>query len=437
MTSRRLIIISLSLILAGSLILLGLLLVSLRRAPATANVSIASGTVAPTAHPSPTPTKAPAPPIYVGVWQTHVTAYDAHTGKALWQATVQNSAPYGLPVINNGIVFLGTDSTIYAWRLSDGKALWFAHIGTLSQLTPVLGASNIYFMTGANAMLAVRQSDGAVQWHVDGGQQSGDGYGAYATPMLVNGILFFGASTLYAVRASDGTVLWKYHDSAPNPVYHGESFAIKGTIYLDTNRVYFNGINRELYALKLADGTLAWKFAANSILGVLDGSVIPIIYGMGYQNYFNNIGALDAATGKVLWTQTPGTSELGFTAFANNGTFYYANGTEITAVASATGTAIWDDPNAHCTIYNPVLTTTTAYMAGPVACAVELASGKLLWRVASTANPGNGLTVVNYQLIGTTLIAEEYGQDDSGLTSAIVVALHVADGTTAWNVNLL
>lgn len=80
---------------------------------------------------------------------------------------------------------------------------------------------------------------------------------------------------------------------------------------------------------------------------------------------------------------------------------------------------------------------TTVYMAGWLSCALNLASGNELWQVTAQGNPGNGANAVNAQIINSTLIMVLYGEDDSGITYAHVRALRLADGTTAWDVNLL
>ncbi len=449
MKSRNLAIVAMSLVLAAGIISLVLLALALPgpAAQPTTNTGANKTPTAPAHHATTTPV--PTPPLYVFAWHGVVSAVDVRTGKVLWHRQVSAQAnERDFPVQHGDVVYCGTSSAIYAMRAGNGALLWQAPIGAWNNgfatinTSPIFGAQNVYFLTGPNGMVALRMSDGQKQWAVDGGSQRNDGYGAAGAPVLQNGVVYFGASTLYAVNAADGTVLWKYHDTTPNPAdANAEGFAVNGAINVANGMIYFTGEDREYYALHAADGTLAWKYATNSVVAAFDGNQIPIVFGQGTLYYTNIVGALDAMTGKLKWSKTIGTQELGQTIFVSNGTFIYQNGQDVrggldmVAVSDADGHSLWSMSSPRCALYQPVQDANLVYMAGPLACGIDTTSGHLLW-TSNALNDGGYVDVFAQRVIDGHLIAIHAFSSDGGEQNPKVTALNGTDGSVAWNIAL-
>ncbi len=132
-------------------------------------------------------------------------------------------------------------------------------------------------------------------WHVSIGDGSDDNYKLLAHPVIAEGrILTMDARGLiHAFTVSNGKELWHYdmtpEDSDP---------AIGGGLAIDGKVVYATSGTGEVFALNLADGKVIWRRAlANPIRSaptVADGRVYAVTID-------NQLNALDAATGEVLW----------------------------------------------------------------------------------------------------------------------------------------
>ncbi|MFI6403657.1 protein kinase [Streptomyces sp. NPDC050548] len=132
------------------------------------------------------------------------------------------------------------------------------------------------------------------------------------------------SQTLVVVRdINSGAVLWDlpYNVSDPD--------AIRGELAVDETYLYLGGT--QLRALRLSDGALGWATKAGQIYGpptLANGVVYTVGSGIG-------LTAIDAATGKVLWTEA--TSEAGeaYTVWqpvVGTRYAYYRNGLQLRAV---------------------------------------------------------------------------------------------------------
>jgi outer membrane protein assembly factor BamB len=106
--------------------------------------------------------------------------------------------------------------------------------------------------------------------------------------------VFVGSSDhgLYALRADDGSILWRFETLAAvqcEPLYDaGEDV------------LYFGSNDGALYKVAAFDGALAWRFNTNSEVArrpVIRNGILYLV------NANDTLVALDAATGKLKWTQ--------------------------------------------------------------------------------------------------------------------------------------
>jgi len=106
--------------------------------------------------------------------------------------------------------------------------------------------------------------------------------------------VFVGSSDrgLYAVRADDARTLWRFETLGPvqtEPLYDARE-----------DVVYFGSNDGALYKVAAFDGHLMWRFATNAEVSrrpVLKNGLLYVV------NANDTIVALEAATGKMRWTQ--------------------------------------------------------------------------------------------------------------------------------------
>ncbi|MGH2493379.1 MAG: PQQ-binding-like beta-propeller repeat protein, partial [Ktedonobacteraceae bacterium] len=233
--------------------------------------------------------------------------------------------------INNGVAYYAvhdannTNSTIYARRALDGKILWTYNASvagqscTVASMTRAMDAiyASASCNNGTGRTIALRASDGSILWQSNlSGQIS-----------VTNGVVCLhitqGSSALadlYVLDASTGKLLWR---DAPGTSLHQTQAWTPGNGY-----VYLldNGI---LNARLLSDGQPAWNmgFSSNAASQTFETFSTPVFWGLlnnivylqssvvnqDTHVAFNRLYALQANTGKQLWSFQQDQSDLTWT----------------------------------------------------------------------------------------------------------------------------
>jgi len=253
-------------------------------------------------------------------------ALDADTGKEVWKTpgypatftmmsatTPHGPGPKSTPVFVNGRLFtIGMTGVVTAWDASTGKVVWQKPGDTKNMpfftshaFSPVVSNGLVIFHLGGDAGGALTAFDvntGAEKW-----SWKGDGPG-YGSPVLANlggtnQIITITQAKLVSVDAATGAVLWERPWVSPNktnsitPVVYGQTVIVSG-----------NGDPTTAFSVARRDGKWvaepAWTNADAPMRmsnPVLAGDTL---YGLSTRNngqYF----AVDAKTGKTLWLSEP------------------------------------------------------------------------------------------------------------------------------------
>jgi outer membrane protein assembly factor BamB len=207
--------------------------------------------------------------------------------------------------------------------------------------------------------------------------------------------VFVGSSDhgLYAIRAEDGAVIWRFETLAPvqcEPYYDN-----------DGDFIYFGSNDGALYKARASDGWLIYRFTTNA-----EVSRRPALAGKGayFTNAKDTLMAIDAATGKLRWSQhrTP------------------AGGMEI---AGHAGAAVSGDR-----VY-------TGFSSGVVA-GYSLADGKEVMSVDLSSGVAPGSEAARYLDVDTTPIPARIGPTDVIFVASYpggVFALDTRDGGRVWS----
>jgi outer membrane protein assembly factor BamB len=249
-----------------------------------------------------------------------MTALDAASGKIVWQAgypatftmnpaTKQHGpGPKSTPVFFNGRLYsIGMTGVVTAWDATTGKQVWQKPASgpemlyTTHAFSPVIDAGRVIFHVGGNdkgALTAFDLNTGAVVW-----SWSGDGPG-YASPMVatIDGVRQIITPTqvkIVGVDATSGTLLWErplVHQFVSNsitPIVSGQTVIVAGT--------------GPLFAFAVARRAGQWtteQIWENADLPlrfatpVVSGDMLFGLSGRNSGQYY----AMDARTGKTLWT---------------------------------------------------------------------------------------------------------------------------------------
>ncbi len=259
-----------------------------------------------------------------------IAAYDLQSGKPLWQdgvdapytmntaATGHGPGPKSTPTIADGRVFtLGISGIFSAHDLATGKLLWRKtapptppEFGTAS--SPLVDGGTVIAFLGSTttggpstslrasgALTAMDAATGTVKW-----RWTGDGV-SYASPILATlggtrQVITQSQNRMVSVDAASGQLLWSVALKTPH-----EQNSV--TPLLIGDLVLYAGLENPTIALRVAktgarwETTPAWRNEDVSMYMSSPALAGTAVYGLSTKNR-GQFFALDAATGKTLWT---------------------------------------------------------------------------------------------------------------------------------------
>jgi len=303
--------------------------------------------------------------------QEVVTCLDLDTGKQVWRdaypapytmnpvATAHGKGPKATPVFHAGKLFtLGISGILSGYDAGSGKLLWRREVAAEFKTTspyfgtatsPVVERGLVIAHVGGHdsgALTAFDIASGKTVWN-----WSGDGP-AYASPIVVDlggarQIVTQSQKNIIGVSVADGKLLW----SLPFTTAYVQNI-ITPILFKDT--LIFSGLDKGVMAIRLVPGGGEWKTEKvweNSAAAfymstpVLNGN---LLFGLSHKNRGQFV-ALDAATGKTLWTTTGREGENAAILTAGDKLFLLTNNAEL-IVARVNSTAF--EPLRRYTVAN-------------------------------------------------------------------------------------
>src|SRR5688572_13854388 len=310
--------------------------------------------------------------------QERVMAFDADTGKLLWEHRfniflsdvpphrVGWASPVGDPASGN-VYALGVGGSLLALT-REGKVIWERSLGedfglltthggrTVSPIIDgdLLIISGITFAwgphaRGAHRFMAFDKRTGETMWQSAPGGRPYDT--TYAPPIIVNingtRLLIQGASdgVVHAIKAQTGEPVWKYEISKrginTGVVVHGTTAILTHS----EENIDSSEMGMVVAVDATAKGELKKESVKWSVYGWQGGFSSPVIDGDRFYHIDNsaNIGALEVATGKRLWLENLGTIQRASPVLAD-GKLYVGteNGKFFILKPSATGVEVLD-----------------------------------------------------------------------------------------------
>jgi outer membrane protein assembly factor BamB len=251
-----------------------------------------------------------------------MTAFDAATGKQLWQGgypapftmqsatTAHGPGPKSTPVFFNGRLYsIGMTGTVTAWDAASGKQVWQkpgdpknVPVFTTHSFSPVVDRGNVIFHLGGDnngAITAFDLASGAERW-----KWAGDGPG-YGSPVVtevagVRQLVTITQGKIVGIDTASGALLWERPFVSTNktnsvtPVVQGSTVVVSG-----------NGGPSVAFAIgrKGAQWATETMWENADIPARFNDPVIAgdLLIGMAQRNsgqYF----AVDMKSGKTLWS---------------------------------------------------------------------------------------------------------------------------------------
>src|SRR2546427_5001110 len=252
-----------------------------------------------------------------------LTALEAETGKAIWQskypapytmhpaAVRHEKGPKSTPTFANGKLYtLGMSGIVTAFDAAAGKQLWQKPAPPVAPLyhtamSPLVDRGVVIGRVGRHnpgALTAFDANTGAEKW-----KWSGDGP-SYGSPMAADlagtrQIIVFTQENLVGVSAATGELLWKRPfttrstQNTITPILYGQTVIVSG---LEKGVTAFKVMKRDgqWTTDNVWDNQDVSLYMTNGVI------VRDMLVGMSHRNS-GQFFALDAKTGKTLWTSAP------------------------------------------------------------------------------------------------------------------------------------
>ena len=268
-----------------------------------------------------------------------MTALDASTGKQIWRssypapfemwkATARHGpGPKSTPTFANGRLFsLGMSNIVTAFDAATGKRLWQTP-ATKAQpmyhtaMSPIVDGDVMIVHVGGPSDAALTAFDvatGTVRWTWTGDSP------AYGSPMIVDiastrQVVTFTHQNLIGVSLANGELLWRRPFRTP-----ADTTAQTPIVFRDT--IIQNGRENGVTAFRVTRRSGVW--ATDDVwqtkevsLHMTNGVVVDgVFYGLSHLNAGQYFG-LDLATGQVLWKSAPRQAENAAMVRAGNTIF--------------------------------------------------------------------------------------------------------------------
>lgn len=253
-----------------------------------------------------------------------MSALDAGTGKEIWAtgypasftmhsaATKHNEGPKSTPVFAGGKLFsIGMTGIVTAFDASTGKQLWQKPgsmplpMFTSHAFSPLVDGGLVFFHTGGHMQGALKAFDvntGAEKW-----SWNGDGPG-YGSPIVAEfggtrQLVTITQGKLVSLDPATGTLLWErpYVSSnftnAVTPVAYGQTLIVSGnggpTVALAVKKQNNQWVTENVWE----NADIPYRLSNSVLVG-------DALFGLSSKNsgqYFS----VDAKTGKTLWLSEP------------------------------------------------------------------------------------------------------------------------------------
>lgn len=245
--------------------------------------------------------------------QEYVMAYDAATGKKLWETPAGSAfrerrghGPRGTPTVDGTVLYaLSADGTLVCLNLADGKQVWSQNIvdkykGEVPHWgiseSPLIDGERVIVTPGGSdgTLVALNKKNGTPLWKTKGSDAA-----AYSSPIIVNSgkvrqyvTLTSGAAV--GVSASTGEILWRYDKVSNRTANIATPIFAKDHLFVSTD--YGTGCA----LLKVAaDGKASEVYFNTDMKNHYSSSVLVGDHLYGFSSQV--LTAMNFLTGQVAW----------------------------------------------------------------------------------------------------------------------------------------
>lgn len=278
--------------------------------------------------------------------QEYVMAYDAATGKKLWETPAGSAfrerrghGPRGTPTVDGTVLFaLSADGTLVCLNLADGKQLWSQNIverykGEVPHWgiseSPLVDGDRVIVTPGGSdgTLVALNKKNGAPLWKTKGSDAA-----AYSSPIVVNtgGVRQYVTLTsggAVGVAANTGELLWRYDKVANRTANIATPLFAKDHIFVSTDY----GTGCALLKVASNTGKASEVYFNREMKNHYSSSVLIGDYLYGFSSQI--LTAMNFLTGDVAWRDR--TVGKGSVTFADGMLYVFSERGQIALVEAA------------------------------------------------------------------------------------------------------
>lgn len=237
-----------------------------------------------------------------------VLAVDIVEEERLWTFFPEDAAAtlqfYAEPSINDGRVVLGdygasggffspsVTVSVYALDESDGDISEDWKQSALAKdrivAAPVQAEGLVFVGTADNFILALEADSGELAWQFEAE------HSIWSTPSYRDGVLYVGSldKNIYALDAQTGDLLWEQ-------IVAG---SVSGQVAVGDSLIYVGSFDKQLHALDKETGEIRWEVPEGGTEDWVWAAPLLVENIVYFTDKSGNVFAVDAETGRILWT---------------------------------------------------------------------------------------------------------------------------------------
>jgi len=206
--------------------------------------------------------------LYVIDTKAKVTAFNANTGKRIWENSLKPKSERSKVGYGGGVAYWGGKvfattgfGFISALDAATGAELWQADLGVPLRGAPTVSGGQVYAVTQDNQMFALSAEDGSRLWTQLAIAENAEVLGA-ASPAIAGDTVIAGFSSgeIYALRETNGLVNWQDALSRTGRLTALATLNdIDGHPVVYQGRVYAGSHSGRLVSIDLRSGERVWE----------------------------------------------------------------------------------------------------------------------------------------------------------------------------------
>lgn len=206
--------------------------------------------------------------VYVMDSMSKVSAYDADSGKKLWQKEFKQEGETE-NISYGGGVTAGPDALyitngyghVAALSKSSGEVIWLSQLGVPMRGAPTYADGRVFAMTHDNQTYALDAADGKTLWNEVGISENAGLVGAASPAVIGNTVISaYSSGELYAMLVENGRVLWSDTLNTQGRLTAMSTLRdIDGEPVIYDGKVYAVSHSGRMVAIDLRTGVRIWE----------------------------------------------------------------------------------------------------------------------------------------------------------------------------------